>query len=87
MADIEMPIFTRTLGLLSWLLPATNHFPRAQRHSATQRLLDAAFDLRDGWRKATCAGVPRASSGSNAPTRPWRGPSVIIPWHDDLTTG
>ena len=43
----EMPIFTRTFDFLSWLLPATNHFPRAQRHSFTRRLLDAAFDLRE----------------------------------------
>jgi hypothetical protein len=46
-AHQEMPIFTRTYDLLTWLLPATNHFPRAQRHSFTQRLLDAAFDLRE----------------------------------------
>lgn len=43
----EMPIFTRTFDFLSWLLPATNHFPRAQRHTFTRRLLDAAFDLRE----------------------------------------
>jgi hypothetical protein len=43
----EMPIFTRTFDFLTWLLPATNHFPRAHRHSFTQRLLDAAFDLRE----------------------------------------
>jgi four helix bundle protein len=43
----EMPIFTRTFDLLSWLLPVTNHFPRTQRHSCTKRLLDAAFDLRE----------------------------------------
>ncbi|MEE9158434.1 MAG: four helix bundle protein [Gammaproteobacteria bacterium] len=42
-----MPIFTRTFDLLTWLLPATNHFPRAHRHTVTQRLLDAAFDLRE----------------------------------------
>ena len=42
-----MPIFTRTFDLLSWLLPATNHFPRAHRHTFTRRLLDAAFDLRE----------------------------------------
>jgi four helix bundle protein len=47
MADQEMPIFTRTFDFLTWLLPATNHFPRAHRHSFTQRLLDAAFDLRE----------------------------------------
>jgi hypothetical protein len=43
----EMPIFTRTFDLLTWLLPQTNHFPRAHRHTVTQRLLDAAFDLRE----------------------------------------
>ena len=43
----EMPIFTRTFDMLDWLLPATNHFPKAHRHSFTRRLLDAAFDLRE----------------------------------------
>ena len=43
----EMPIFTRTFDLLTWLLPATNKFPRAHRFTFTQRLLDAAFDLRE----------------------------------------
>ncbi len=47
MAQPEMPIFVRTFDFLSWLLPATNHFPRAHRHSFTQRLLDAGFDLRE----------------------------------------
>jgi hypothetical protein len=47
MARQEMVIFTRTFDFLTWLLPATNHFPRAHRHSFTQRLLDAAFDLRE----------------------------------------
>ena len=35
MAGAEMVIFTRTFDLLTWLLPATNHFPRAHRHSFT----------------------------------------------------
>ncbi len=43
----EMPIFTRTFDFLTWLLPITNHFPRAHRFTFTQRLLDAAFDLRE----------------------------------------
>ncbi|MCL4299465.1 MAG: diversity-generating retroelement protein Avd [Anaerolineae bacterium] len=47
MSGQEMPIFTRTFDFLTWLLPATNHFPRVHRHSFTQRLLDAAFDLRE----------------------------------------
>ena len=38
-----MPIFNRTFDFLSWLLPVTNHFPRAHRHTATRRLLEAAM--------------------------------------------
>jgi four helix bundle protein len=47
MSQQEMPIFTRTFDLLTWLVPMSNHFPRAQRFTLTQRLLDAAFDLRE----------------------------------------
>jgi hypothetical protein len=47
MSDAEMPIFTRSYDLLTWLLPMTNNFPRAHRHTFTQRLLGAAFDLRE----------------------------------------
>ena len=43
----EMPIFTRTFDFLTWLLPLTNKFPTAHRHTFTKRLLDAAFDLRE----------------------------------------
>ena len=47
MPEQEMVIFTRTFDLLSWLLPASNHFPRAHRHSFTARLLGSAFDLQE----------------------------------------
>ncbi len=47
-----MPIFTRTFDLLDWLLPVTNSFPRTYRHSFTQRLLDAAFDLNERLQEA-----------------------------------
>ena len=47
MSGREMPIFTRTFDLLSWLLPVTNNFPRAHRFTVTSRLLNAAFDLRE----------------------------------------
>jgi len=43
----EMPIFTRTFDFLTWLLPITNHFPKAHRHTFTHRMLNAAFDLRE----------------------------------------
>ena len=45
MADKDMIIFVRTFDFLSWLLPLTNHFPRAHRHTATKRLLDSGFDF------------------------------------------
>jgi hypothetical protein len=41
----EMVIFTRTFDFLTWLLPVTNHFPRAHRFTFTQPLLRAAFTL------------------------------------------
>lgn len=47
MSGQEMPIFTRTFDFLTWLLPITNHFPTAHRHTFTKRLLDASFDLRE----------------------------------------
>ena len=47
MAGQEMTILTRTFDFLTWLLPVTNHFPKAHRHTFTRRLLDAAFDLRE----------------------------------------
>lgn len=47
MAPPEMPIFTRTFDFLTWLLPVSNNFPRAHRLTVTQRLLNAAFDLRE----------------------------------------
>lgn len=31
MTQKEMPIFTRTFDFLTWILPATNHFPKAHR--------------------------------------------------------
>jgi hypothetical protein len=56
MVHQEMPsqiaAFTRTFDFLNWLLSVTNNFARAHRLSNrrlpfTQRLLDAAFDLRE----------------------------------------
>ncbi|MBN1932717.1 MAG: diversity-generating retroelement protein Avd [Desulfobacterales bacterium] len=47
-----MVIFTRSFDLLTWLLPVTNNFPKAHRHTFTKRLLDAAFDLREKMEEA-----------------------------------
>lgn len=42
-----MPIFTKTMDFLDWLIPRTNDFPRLHRHTVTRRLLDAALDFLD----------------------------------------
>ncbi len=47
MNESEMPIFSKTFDMLTWLIPAVQHFPRANRHDFTHRLLSVAFDLRD----------------------------------------
>lgn len=60
MAHADMPIFTRTFDLLAWLMPMSNHFPRAHRHTLTKRLLDAAFDLREEIEDANQSRVTRA---------------------------
>ena len=59
MAQQEMPIFTRTFDFLTWLLPATHHFPRVHRHSFTMRLLNAAFDLRERLEEANMRSGPQ----------------------------
>ncbi len=43
----DMIILTRVFDLLAWLLPKGERFPRAYRHTVTQRLMDAALDLQD----------------------------------------
>jgi len=43
----DMVILTRTFDLLAWLLPKSQHFPRACRHTVTQRLMDAALDFQE----------------------------------------
>lgn len=40
-----MPLFAKTYDFLAWLVPLTNHFPRAHRHTVTARLLAAALDF------------------------------------------
>ena len=43
----EMPLFTRTFDFITWLMPATDNFPRSQRFVVTQRLRDAALDFQE----------------------------------------
>ncbi len=67
MADKQMVIFTRTFDFLTWLLPVTNNFPRAHRHTFTRRLLDAAFDVRERLEEANLRrGVTRLGKLSRA---------------------
>jgi len=42
-----MIIFTRTYDLLSWLIPRTLDFPRAQRFVVTRRLQEAVLDFQE----------------------------------------
>ena len=46
MAD-DMVIFARTFDLLTWLIPACEKFPKAQRFIVTQRLTDSALDFQE----------------------------------------
>jgi four helix bundle protein len=41
----DMVIMTRTFDMLTWLIPACEQFPKAQRFVVTQRLTDAALDF------------------------------------------
>jgi len=56
------PIFPKTFDFVTWLLAATNHFPRSQRFIVTGRLLDAALDFQELLVDAnTCRGTARLS--------------------------
>jgi len=43
----DMVILSRTFDMLSWLLPRTEGFPKAQRFIVTQRLVGAALDFQE----------------------------------------
>jgi hypothetical protein len=47
MTSEPLVIFTRTYDFLSWLVPHTEGFPRAQRFVVTRRLQDAALDFQE----------------------------------------
>lgn len=42
-----MVIFTRTYDLLTWLLPRSEGFPKAQRFVVTKRLQDAVLNFQE----------------------------------------
>lgn len=41
----DLPIFTRWLDFVNWLLPATEKFPRKVRFSLSQRIDNLALDV------------------------------------------
>lgn len=43
----DMILQVRLFDLLAWLLPRSESFPRAHRHTVTQRMMDAAFDTQE----------------------------------------
>lgn len=43
----EMVIFSRTFDLLTWIIPASEKFPKAQRFIVSQRLTDATLDFQE----------------------------------------
>lgn len=43
----ERVILTRCFDLLAWLVPRSESFPRAHRHTVTRRMLDAAMDAQE----------------------------------------
>lgn len=43
----EMVIFTRTYDFLTWLIPVTENFPRAQRFVVTQHLQHSALRFQE----------------------------------------
>ncbi len=47
MSNESLTIFTRTYDLLTWLIPRTRDFPRADRLVVTKRLQDAALDFQE----------------------------------------
>jgi four helix bundle protein len=52
------PLFTKTFDFITWLMPATNHFPRSQRFIVTERLLDAALTFQELILEANNARIP-----------------------------
>ena len=43
----EMVILTRTFGLLNWLLPKSEKFPKLYRNTVTQRLMESVLDFQE----------------------------------------
>ncbi len=44
----DLIILSRVYDLLLWLIPKGERFPRAYRHTVTQRLMDSALDVQEG---------------------------------------
>ena len=63
----ELILLTRLFDLLAWLLPKSESFPRAYRHTVTQRLIGAALDCQEAVFTAQASrGAPRQSALARA---------------------
>lgn len=56
----SMVIFTRTYDLVSWVIPKSEGFPRAQRFVVTKRLQDAVLNFQEMLTEAN--GLPPGSA-------------------------
>jgi hypothetical protein len=63
----ELILLTRLFDLLAWLLPKSESFPRAYRHTVTHRLVAAALDCQEAVFSAqTARGTPRQAALARA---------------------
>ena len=63
----ELVLLTRLFDLLAWLLPKTETFPRAYRHTVTQRLVGAALDCQEAvFTAQTARGATRQAALARA---------------------
>lgn len=45
--EVASPVFTKTFDFVTWLVNASNRFPRSQRFAVTKRLLDAGLNFQE----------------------------------------
>ena len=63
----ELVLLTRLFDLLAWLLPRSETFPRAYRHTVTHRLVSAALDCQEAvFTAQTARGAPRQAALARA---------------------
>ena len=50
---MDVPLFTRWMETVLWLLPLTEKFPKHRRHTLTRRIDDLALDILEGIAEAS----------------------------------